>query len=80
MASGFSAGASVGAVVDSATVATGSVGANVGSTAGACVGVAPPQAARTKLIAMMTNMDVRKILVISISPYVLYLVILSARF
>jgi hypothetical protein len=37
-----------------------------------------PQAAKRKLIAMMTNRDVRKILVISISPYFLYVVILTA--
>src|SRR6266540_5519040 len=73
-----SVGASVAAVVGSATVATGSVGANVGSTT-ACVGVALPHAASRKLIAMITNMDVRKNLVISISPYVLYVVILSSR-
>src|SRR6266508_5966148 len=65
-----SVGASVAAVVGSATVATGSVGAKVGSTAGASAAVALPHAASKKLIAMITNMDVRKNLVISISPYV----------
>src|SRR5215213_11662275 len=80
MASVFSAGTSVAAVVGSAMVAAASVEAKVGSTAGACVGVADaPHAASRKLIAMITNMDVRKNLVISISPYVLYVVILSSR-
>src|SRR6185503_6440743 len=67
IACGSSTGTSVaGASVGSAAAAVGSAGAVVGSTAGgASVGVAPPQAASTKLIAMSTNINERTNLVIS---------------
>jgi hypothetical protein len=66
-------GSSGGATVGSAGTAVGSAGAAVGSTTGASVGVGELHAASTRLNNINVNNNERKVLVISVFSWFIYI-------